>query len=535
MVFAAQVVVTLTHMAKVTPPVLGGMTNRTAEREDLPGRPASVWLATTPETDYGSMAGDTNAGTVVVGGGIAGLTTATLLAEAGEDVVLIERDRVGIGVTGHTTAKVTTQHSLIYASLVDDHGRRRARQYAEANTAGMEFVAARVDEHDIECGFERLPAYTFTESTGELTAIREEVAAARDLGLPASFVETVPIADAVGAVEFDDQIEFNPREYVLGLATSFVDAGGRIFERTRATGIDGGSSPRVETDRGTITAENVVAATHFPILDRAGYFARQYPKRSYVLAVRAADPPTDGMYYRTGTPYLSARTAEIDGETLTLVGGQNHKTGQGGSTADRYRRLESIARDHFDVESVEYRWSTQDYVSVDTIPYVGRLGPLERNVYVATGFGGWGMTNGTAAGLMLADTIRGRSNPWLDAFDPLRATVRASASEFVEENANVAKRFGSDWVAGIRSGDVRGLERDTAMVCRYDGDVLGIYRDDEGDVHAVDAVCPHLGCLVQWNDGERTWDCPCHGSRFELDGRVLNGPANEDLPQREDC
>ena len=224
------------------------------------------------------------------------------------------------------------------------------------------------------------------------------------------------------------------------------------------------------------------------------------------------------MYYRSSTPYFSVRTAEIDGETLTLVGGQNHKTGQSGSTADRYRRLESMARDHFDVESVEYRWSTQDYVSVDGIPYIGRLGPLERNVYVATGFAGWGMTNGTAAGLMLADAIRGQSNPWLDAFDPLRRRFRASASEFVEENANVAKRFGGDWMDGLRSGDVRDLERDAAMVRRCDDDVLGVYRDDDGDLHAVDAVCPHLGCLVQWNDGERTWDCPCHGSRFGIPG-----------------
>lgn len=504
--------------------------SRMADREDLPGRPASVWLATTPETDYETLTGGTGAETVVIGGGIAGFTTATVLAEAGEDVILIERDRIGGGVTGHTTAKVTTQHSLMYASLVENHGHTRARQYAEANKAGMEFVAERVDEHDVECDFERLPAYTFTQSADELEKIHEEVTAARNVGLPASFAETVPFADAVGAIKFENQAEFNPRRYLLALAEAFVDAGGRIFERTRAKGVDGGSSPRVETEQGAITAENVVVATHFPILDRAGYFARQYPKRSYVLAVRASDPPTRGMYYRSSTPYLSVRTAEIDGETLTLVGGQNHKTGQSGSTADRYRRLELMARDHFNVESVEYRWSTQDYVSVDGIPYIGRLGPLERNVYVATGFAGWGMTNGTAAGLMLADAIRGQSNPWLDAFDPLRATIRASASEFVEENANVAKRFGGDWMHGLQSGDVRDLERDAAMVRRYDDDVLGVYRDDDGDLHAVDAVCPHLGCLVQWNDGERTWDCPCHGSRFGIEGDVINGPANEDLP-----
>ena len=503
--------------------------DRMAEHKDLPGRPASVWLATTPETSYEPLTGDTSAGTVVIGGGIAGLTTATLLAEAGRSVTLIERDRIGVGVTGHTTAKVTTQHSLTYDSLTEKHGRETANQYAEANRAGMEFVAERVAEHGIDCGFERLPAYTFTESPEEVETIRDEVRAAQNLGLPASFVEDVTITDAAGAVKFDDQAEFDPRRYLLALAEAFIEAGGRLFEETRATGIDGGSRCQVETERGTIVAEDVVVATHFPILDRAGYFARQYPKRSYVLAVRVADPPTDGMYYRSGTPYLSVRTAEVDGEIMTLVGGQNHKTGQGGSTAERYQTLASVAREHFDVESVEYRWSTQDYVSVDQLPYIGRLGPLERNVYVATGFAGWGMTNGTAAGIMLADEIQGESNQWLDAFDPLRATVRASAGEFAVENADVAKHFAGDWAKGLRTSDLQDLRHDEATVCRQDGDVLGVYRDESGDLHAVDAVCSHLGCLVQWNDGERTWDCPCHGSRFEVDGRVINGPANEDL------
>jgi glycine/D-amino acid oxidase-like deaminating enzyme/nitrite reductase/ring-hydroxylating ferredoxin subunit len=504
-----------------------------ADRDDLPGRPASIWLATTPETSYDPLNGDTSAETIVIGGGIAGLTTATLLAEAGQSVTLVERDRIGVGVTGHTTAKVTTQHGLVYDSLIENHSRETARRYAEANHEAMEFVAERVAKHDIDCGFERLPAYTFAESEDHIGKIRNEVRAAQDIGLPASFVEEVPAVNTAGAVKFNDQAEFDPRQYLLALAEAFVDAGGRIFEETRATDIEGGSRPQVETERGTVTAEDVVVATHFPILDRAGYFARQYPKRSYVLAVKAADPPTEGMYYSSGSPYFSARTAEVEDETLTLAGGQNHKTGQGGSTAERYRKVEQAARDHFDVESVEYRWSTQDYTSVDKIPYIGRLGPFERNVRVATGFRGWGMTNGTAAGMILTDDILGRSNLTLDTFDPLRATVRASASDFKEENIDVAKHFVGDWAKGLLSSELGDLDRDEATVCRQDGNVLGVYRDESGELHAVDAVCPHLGCLVQWNDGERTWDCPCHGSRFKIGGRVINGPANTDLPSED--
>lgn len=506
---------------------------RMAARADLPGKPASVWLATTPETTYEPLDSDRTVETAVIGGGIAGLTTATLLAEAGRDVVLLERDRIGCGVTGHTTAKVTSQHGLVYASLINKHDTTTAAQYGEANQTAVEFVADRVAEQGIDCDFRRLPAYTYTESTADISNIRAEVNAAREIGLPASYTEDVSVADTAAAIRFADQAVFNPRQYVLALADAYIDAGGRICEETRAIGIDDGSPCRVETNHGTVTADDIVVATHFPILDRAGYFVRQYPKRSYVLAVRATDPPSDGMYYRSGSPYLSVRTAEIDGETLTLVGGQNHKTGQGGSTSERYHILEQVAQEHFDVKSVVYRWATQDYVSIDGIPYIGHLGPFKQNIYVITGFGGWGLSAGTAAGIMLRDAIMERPNLWLETFDPLRTTVRASAHAFVEENANVAKQFIGDWTDGLQRRDLSALDVDEAMVCRQQTDVLGIYRDETGDLHAVNAVCPHLGCLVQWNDGERTWDCPCHGSRFEIDGRVINGPANTDLSQRD--
>ena len=502
-----------------------------SDADDPPGRHASVWLATAPGTTYGSLDDDATTETVVVGGGIAGLTTATLLAEAGRDVVLLERDRIGGGVTGHSTAKVTSQHALQYASLERRHDRETARRYGQANQRAVEFVADRVEEGDVDCGLERRPAYTVTDSTDEVHTVRREVRAAQRAGLPATFVEDVEFDDAVAGVRFADQLQFDPQRYLLALAEAFVDAGGRLYEETRVTDVDGGAPCRVATESGTVTADDVVVATHFPMLDRAGYFARQYPKRSYVLAVRASDPPTGGMYYRPGETYLSARTADIDGETLTLVGGQNHKTGQGGRVVDRYRRLAETAREQFDVEEVVYRWSTQDYVSVDSVPYVGRLGAFASNVYAATGFGGWGMSNGTAAGLLLAGAITGRPQEWAPAFDPLRATVRASAREFAGENANVARRFTGDWVEGLAATDDR-LGRDEATVRRRGTDVVGVYRDEDGDEHVVDAVCPHMGCLVRWNDGERTWDCPCHGSRFEVDGRVIDGPASEDLPTK---
>ncbi|WP_129114130.1 FAD-dependent oxidoreductase [Halegenticoccus tardaugens] len=505
-----------------------------ADESTLPGKPTSVWLDTTPTTDFGSLDREVSVDAAVVGGGIVGLTTAVELAEAGQTVAVIERDRLISGVTGRTTAKVTSQHGLVYDSIASSFGRGKARQYAAANQAAVERVADRVEEWEIDCAFRRLPAYVYTESDDEAETYREEARVARGLGLPAEYVEDLPRFGAAAGVRFDRQAQFHPREYLLALVQRLEEHGAHVFEGTRATDVDGGSPCRVETDRTglDVVADAVVVATHFPMLDRAGYFARTYPKRSYVLAVRASDPPTEGMYYRPGTPYFSVRTHDTGDEVLTLVGGQNHKTGQGGNTAERYRRLERIARERFDVRSVEYRWSTQDYTSVDKVPYVGEVGPLAGNVYAATGFGGWGMSNGTAAGLMLSDAVLGESNPWADVFDPERLSIRASGKKLLSENVDAASRFVEDWATKPRKQDVRELRRDEATVTRSGTDVIGAYRDEEGRTDAVSVVCPHMGCLLEWNDAERTWDCPCHGSRFERDGSVIDGPAVSDLPTR---
>ena len=507
--------------------------------DGLAGRQTSIWLDRSEGTDYDPLDRGVRADVAVIGGGIAGLTTATELAEAGESVALIERDRILTGVTGHTTAKVTSQHGLVYDTIRESFGREGARAYAGANEAAIDRIERRVEESGVDCGFERLPSYAYVTSSERREKVRAEVDAAQAAGLPAEYVEEVPGADeATAGVRFDEQAQFHPRAYLLSLASEFVAAGGRIFEETRALDVDGGDPCRVQTDRGTVEAGSVVLATHFPIVDHAFYFARMYPKRSYVLAARVRDPPEE-LLYKTGSEYFSARPYRLSGDdaetSLALIGGQNHKTGQGGSTADRYRNLERAARERFDVESIEYRWSTQDYVSVDKVPYVGEVGPLSRNLYVATGFGGWGMTNGTAAGRMLADQILGRSNRYADLFDPSRLnTGKSAAKELATENANVGKQLVGDWsTKPLSSAErARDLGRGEATVVRRDGDVLGIYRDEEGEIHAVDAVCPHMHCLVRWNDGERTWDCPCHGSRFECDGKVLDGPAVDDLSTR---
>jgi len=496
-----------------------------------PDRDTSVWLASSERTDYAPLDGGLAVDTAVVGGGIAGLTTAFELVEAGQSVAVVERDRVLEGVTGHTTAKLTSLHGLVYDHLIDHFEERRARRYARANEAAIDAIESTVEEYDVDCDFERTPAYTYTGSADGQGKIRDEVDAARRLDLPASYTESTPLPfDVAAAVRFEDQARFHPRKYLLALAREIDDAdGSHVFERTRATDVSGGRRPQVSTDRGTVRAEDVVVATHFPIHDRAFYFARLYPKRSYVLDLRLEDDAPEGMYYRPEEPYFSVRPRPTGEDSSVLVGGQNHRTGHGGSTADRYRRLERQARERFDVDSVEHRWSTQDYVSVDKVPFVGQHSPLGEHVYLATGFGGWGMTNGTAAGMVLADQILGRPNRWSEVYRPTRFDFGASKRDLFEHNAHSMKHFFEDYLGTAPAVDVSDIGRGEGGVVDADGEAVGVYRDDDGEYHAVSAVCPHMGCHVEWNDGERSWDCPCHGSRFEFDGSVIDTPAVDGL------
>ncbi|MEA1931476.1 MAG: FAD-dependent oxidoreductase [Euryarchaeota archaeon] len=538
-------------MADETPPT------DQPDESSLPGEPASIWLATNPVTEYDSLTEPRSVDVAVCGGGIVGLTAAKQLADAGLSVAVLERDRIVTGVTGHSTAKLTTQHGLKYDSLRSKHGPETARQYAAANRAAIEHVAGRIDQWDVDCGFERRPAIMYTEQAGRRSTLRDEREAAWEAGISATADDEIPFSPtATAGVRFDEQAQYDPRAYLLELGDKIESAGGQIYENTAVTGLSGSDPYRVETsvddsettadgeatvdDRAgeteaavTVDAEQVILATHFPIRDRLGLFARLYPKQSYVLAARTAGEQPEGMYYRVDDPYFSVRSASLDGESLTLIGGQNHKTGQGGDTADRYRALEREARDHFAIEEIVYRWSTQDYASVDGIPYVGHGGPLTDDLYIATGFGGWGMSNGVAAGLQLADMVRGRETPWQRAFDPRRVTVQESAGKLLTETANEGGQFIRGWMKSVRS-EPSELRTDEAAIYGREGKPIAAYRDPDGELHTRSAICPHMGCVVDFNPAERSWDCPCHGSRFHADGEVFDGPAIEGLSTIED-
>jgi glycine/D-amino acid oxidase-like deaminating enzyme/nitrite reductase/ring-hydroxylating ferredoxin subunit len=486
----------------------------------------SYWLASTQHTNYGPMPGDTTVDVAVIGGGIAGLTTALLLKEEGKRVAVIEADRIVEGITAYTTAKITALHNLIYAHLARDFDAETAQLYAQANQAALELVADRVKQYNIACDFLRQPAYTYTTEQGEVQKIEAEVEAARKAGLPVEFVREsalpYPIA---GAIRLDNQAQFHPRKYLLGLAQLIDCDGSCVWEGTRALKVEDGEPCRITTNCGVLTADQVIIATHFPFQDSAAYFARMEPHRSYVLAVTLHGPAPEGMYITTDSAHSIRRQPMPNGRDLLLVGGEGHKTGKATDTAERYARIEAWARSSFPVDEVIYSWSTQDYATFDRIPFIGLAGPTSKNVYVATGFKGWGMTTGTLAGLTLCGAITGREVPWAKVFNPNRVELTGVAS-MVKANMEVAKDFVVDHLARAKHEDVAPGE---GCLVKTDDGEEAVYRAPDGTVHAVSSTCTHMGCKVHWNPAELSWDCPCHGSRFDRLGGVLNGPANQNL------
>ena len=345
--------------------------------DSLAGKHLSFWIDTTPRTDYPAMPGDISADVAIIGGGITGLTAAVLLKRSGKRVVLIESRRVAEGVTGHTTAKVTSQHQLTYDTLINSHGLEKARLYAEANEAAIDCVESFVDEKGIDCGFRRLPAYTYTESADMLSQLQAEVEAARRVGLPASFTRDVPLPFPVeGAVRFENQAQFHVREYLLPLADEIPGGDSHLFENTRALSVKEGIQCRVETDRGRIVARNVVVATHVPFLFKSQFWGKATPKREYGIAARIGETvAAQGISISASSPTRSVRTGYRNGETVLIVVGETHKTGEEPDTERRYRNLQEWARERFGVTRFENRWSTQDYYSMDGLPFVGRIGP----------------------------------------------------------------------------------------------------------------------------------------------------------------
>lgn len=488
----------------------------------------SYWLESTPATNYPTLDKDISADVAVIGGGLAGITTAWLLKQEGLQVVVLEADRVCQGTTGHSTAKITSQHDLIYATLDKEFGREKAQQYADANETAVKTMADIVEAHKIDCDFQWQPAFVYTEQDKYVEEIEREAEIAKVLGIAAEYVQDPGLPFAVkAALRFDNQAQFHPRKYVLALAQAIPGDGCEIYENTKVVGLEEGTITTISLASGKkVRADRVVLATHFPIHDGLGfYFARMYPERSYILACRTEGKLPQGMFITAESPGRSLRTQPAKDGDLLLVGGEHHKTGAGQGVA-HYQRLMEFADTNFTVTDIPHRWSAQDYTTLDNIPFIGKIRKGVDNIFVATGFRKWGISTSTVAGLVIRDMMLWGSSPWQDVFSPQRGLSLKSAGKLISINADVAKELVAGKLAGTEGGEI---PRGEAKVISGEGTKVGAYRDEQGKLHLVDITCTHFGCELKWNSAEKTWDCPCHGSRFSPDGSIVDGPALKPL------
>ena len=497
---------------------------------NLPGKPVSFWLDSTAKTNYPKMESVT-VDVAIIGAGITGITAAYLLKKAGKTVALIEAQEIAASASGHTTAKVTSLHQLIYDTLIDRHGEDKARLYGESNQAGVEFVASTVEKEGIDCDFQRNDTYSFAEEEKNLDKVQKEYDAAVKLGLPAEFVtETTLPFDIAGAVKFTNQAQFHVRKYLLHLTDTIPGDGSYVYEHSRVMTAEEGKPCKVMTKDATLMATDVLMTTHLPIMDQGLFFAKNYPQRSYIVGAKIpAEKAPQGMYIGVGQNYHSIRTTPTeDGGLLLLIGGGGHKVGEKSSTEESYQELERYAHSHFGVAEIDYRWSSQDYESFDKLPYIGKLTPANNHIYVSTGYSLWGMSKGTMAGMLLADLVQGIDNPWADLYDSLRATPFVT-QESIKNNLDVGMHWVGDRLKGIDKWSPDDVKPGEGKLITYKGEKVGVYKDEAGKVTAVSATCPHLGCIVNWNSAEKSWDCPCHGGRFTCEGKIIQSPATKDL------
>ena len=488
---------------------------------------SSYWNDTAGEGPaFPRLEGDQNVDVAIIGGGIVGVTTARLLKDRGVKVALVEARRVGRQVTGKSTAKMSSQHGILYQTLERKFGEDKARLYAEAQEAGIREIERLAGAHGIEADIEPQPAYVYTNDESYVSQIEKEVEVAKRLGLPASLTrETGLPFDVLQAMRWDDQAQFHPTKYVAGLAATLPGDGCHVFENSRAIDYD---TDRIVTETGTVRARHVVMATHLPLGQVGMYYATSAPMAEPVIAAPIGRVPP-GMYKNAEQPGHSIRThRRADGRVYGSVAGSHYMPG---TTEDEQKYIADIERwltEHFDAGPIEYRWINEDYSAMDSAPFIGWSSSGRDGYLVATGFAAWGISNGTAAGMIIADLATGKENEWTAMFDATRVKPVAGAGEFIKENASVAAHLVGGYLAP-KPKSYDALAPGEAAVMKIDGDNGAAFKDEQGRIHAVSAVCTHMGCLVGWNSTDRTWDCPCHGSRFELSGEVIHGPATAPL------
>ena len=481
-------------------------------------RMESIWEKEQNFEEREALKGDIKVDAAIIGGGMAGLLTAYFLQQKGLKTVVLEAQTIAGGQTKNTTAKITSQHGLIYDNLIQNFGAEKALLYANANEEAIKQYEALVKERGIECHFEKKPAYLYTLKDSRV--IEKEAEAAEKCGISAEFTMNTALPFEVkGAVKFENQAQFHPLEFLKEIINPLT-----IYEHTQAKAIN---DSIILTEQGRVKAEHIVVASHYPFINTPGYyFLRMHQERSYVMALKNAGS-LDGMYRDESKEGLSFRTHK----DMLLLGGGGHRTGEN-TPGSGYGMLKEAAAKYYIEHELVCRWSAQDCHTIDSVPYIGKYSPSTPNLYVATGFKKWGMTGSMVSAGILSDMITGVKNPYEDLFSPHRFQVSASMVSLLDETRHVASGLLIDKLKPAKK-HLDTISNGQGAIIEEDGQKMGVYKEQDGKTHCVSITCSHLGCQLAWNGEELTWDCPCHGSRFTYTGELIDNPALEDIHYEE--
>lgn len=495
----------------------------------------SIWNSFSGSTDFPALENDINVDVAIIGGGITGITTAQLLSEAGLKVAVLESRKVGGGTTSHSTGNLYFTIDQVLASLKSKYDTEVVQKVAASRSEAVELIAKNVNRFQIDCDFKRVPWYFFSSNEENSNKIEKEYETALDAGIKMEMAPEgeIPVK-SIKAVKVGNQAQFNPMRYVQGLAKAVENENCRIFENTRVTKIEEDDKKvTLQTTGGTVTANFALHATHTPKGIRLAFHTVLGPYREYGVAAKLNTKMyPEGIfwgYYNKGEKF-SFRTYSRNGENYLMAIGQAHKVGQAEDNQQKIENLSAFLKEHFEVGEITHRWGGQHYRPADLLPYIGKKSDNSR-IYLATGFSTDGLTYGTLSAILIRDSITGKESSYTEIYNASRFTPLKSAKEFLKENVDVAGELIKGLTIGEDEEEILKLKNGSGKIIKKDGAKVAVSKTDSGELKIHSAICTHLGCVVNWNNAEKTWDCPCHGSRFDQEGNVLEGPALHPLSE----
>lgn len=499
----------------------------------------SYWIDSVKnKTNYSKLNQNLDVDVCIIGGGLVGISTAYNLKDKNLKTVILEKDRLGFGTSSYSTAKVTSQHGLIYKYLTDSKGKKFAASYYNANEEAKNNICNIIEKEKINCDFEYKSAYVFTQKIQEVEKIKNEVSAVNEFGGTAEFVDgsklelkNLNVLKPIAGIKFINQAQFNPYKYLSSLANICKNSGVNIFEQTKVTNIklQNGIYEIVTEDGYIIKSKYVVIATKFPIINIPGfYFMKMYQSTSYVIGMETETKIFDGVYISAEKPTISLRMSKENEKYLLIVAGFDNKTGETKNIEDSYKHLEEIAKKICPTGKIKYYWNTEDCITLDKIPYIGKFSELWENAYVATGFNKWGMTTSNIAADIIADKILGRKNKYEEIFK----STRVESIKNIKEVTNMVKESINGIVLKkikIPDEEISQIQDGEGKIVVINGEKIGVYKENKNKIYTVNPICKHLGCELSWNNLDKTWDCPCHGSRYDYNGNLIYGPSIKNL------